>query len=149
MSLRLLAPVVAFVSVGTLGCFGHPLDPSEIAPDETRHVVTRSEESDEPVIVAVQTPLPVVVVEEEPPPPSQRLRVTKSLGFVGDAPLTQTRSYGGAYDAPYTLGPSHVYGGHSYGGGYHGGYATPSFGGGAHFAHGGHGHHGGGHGHGR
>lgn len=65
------------------------------------------------------------------PRPGTRIRNTVSLGFVGDAPLTQVPSRGGPWNVPDALLPIHSHGGGgtgyittgyvAYGGGYRGG----------------------------
>ncbi len=65
------------------------------------------------------------------------IRVTKSLGFIGDAPLTQTPSRGGPWNVPDAVLPQHPHHEPRYGtpGGYYGaprfvpsyGYASPSY----------------------
>ncbi|MBX3233242.1 MAG: hypothetical protein KIT84_20835 [Labilithrix sp.] len=61
--------------------------------------------------------------------PGQPIRRTKSLGFIGDAPLTQTPSRGGPWNAPDALLPPHAHHEPYYGlprGGY--GYRAPRYG---------------------
>ena len=49
------------------------------------------------------------------------IRVTKSLGFIGDNPLTQSSSRGGPWNVPDALLPQHTHHQQSYGTRYHGG----------------------------
>jgi hypothetical protein len=131
---------VALLSVlVTTGCFGHPLDPGEIAAEDLARGPTaagrgrggetvtcrcdaegglhvrapegatlrvpdgaRSEDAEAEIVFADAAP-------------SQPVRRTRSLGFIGDNKLTESRSRGGPWNAPDAVMPIHPHGGGSYG----------------------------------
>jgi len=50
---------------------------------------------------------PPIVLPEQKRPPPRPIRTTQSLGFIGDNPLTPSRTYGGPWAAPDAVLPKH------------------------------------------
>jgi hypothetical protein len=140
---------VALLSVlVTTGCFGHPLDPGEIAaedlalgagaPARGRGGETVRCRCDAEGGLHVRTPAGATLrvpdgargedAEAEitlaDDAPAQPIRRTRSLGFIGDNKLTEGRSRGGPWNAPDAVMPIHPHGSSSYG--YGSGYAVRS-----------------------
>jgi hypothetical protein len=138
-----VSPLALLAAVATTGCFGHPLDPGEIAAEEMARASQPSCRNGETVTcrcdaeggLHVRAPAgstlrvpdgaghedaegEITLSREE----SQPIRRTKSLGFIGDGKLTQGPTHGGPWNAPDAVMPIHLHGGGSYGsrGGYSG-----------------------------
>jgi hypothetical protein len=159
MDLRLGVPSITLVSaLTTLGCFGHPLDPGEIAAEDMARASTSTGRERGAATVTcrcdgegglhvrapegsrVRVPdgpasddaqVEVTLADNASTGPIRR---TRSLGFIGDNKLTETRSRGGPWNAPDAVMPIHAHGGGSYGSGYGGrsgygsGYGSRSYG---------------------
>ena len=110
----------------TTGCYGrHPLDPSETEEAEVArspsasHITSRCDASGGLHVTAPQNAAVVArdsvdaqieISIAEPETDTGPSRRTRSLGFVGDAPLTQSRTYGGPWNVPDGLLPIHPHG---------------------------------------
>jgi hypothetical protein len=69
-----------------------------------------------------------IVIPEDGPPRARPIRTSRSLGFIGDAPLTPSPSRGGPWNAPDAVLPPHTHGSWSNGGGYGSGYRSFGYG---------------------
>jgi hypothetical protein len=104
------------------------LPPSSISFDDPIHTVRVAEDERGGLIVQAPpgarvirpegSPYPAEVEILMPPPNEGRpLRVTKSLGYIGDGKLGENHSrYGGSYNVPDNLLPPHQHGGWQYSG---------------------------------
>ncbi len=114
-----VSPVALLAAVATTGCFGHPLDPGEIAAEEMARASQPSGRGGEtvtcrcdaegglhvraPAGAALRVPdgaeredaeveITLAGARAEP------IRRTRSLGFIGDGKLTESASRGGPWN---------------------------------------------------